>query len=86
MNNDKENTRFDTDDLPQEEVFERKEVFQHPQPADMGKPLRKENPDLRHESPANTNERDKTSGEEGLNEAHSDAEAGAFEGFEDLGE
>ena len=74
---------IDPKDLPQSEVFREKEVFQHPQPADWGQPLKpkddKEKPPLSE----NSKEAEKTSKEEGLNESMSEGNAGAFEGFED---
>ena len=69
------------EDLPQSEVFTRKEVFQHPQPADQGKPLRS-HPKQKGPESANKKEEEKTSKEEGLNEQNSSGTAGAFEGFE----
>lgn len=67
-------------DLPQNEVFTKKEVFQHPQPAGQGKPLDTSKPKLA--SLAGKNEEQHTSKTEGLNEQHSAGNAGAFEGFE----
>ena len=67
-------------DLPQE-TFKQKEIFQHPQPADQGKPLDKE--DNKDNSLHPAREHEKTSKEEGLNEVNSSGTAGAFEGFED---
>lgn len=70
-------------DLPKSEVFNKKEVYQHPQPADQGLPLKPVDP--KADSPVLSNKKEdrKTSKEEGLNEANSDGTAGAFEGFED---
>ncbi|MEO6722595.1 MAG: hypothetical protein ABIN67_19650 [Ferruginibacter sp.] len=69
-------------DLPQSEVFKRKEVYQHPQPADSGKPL--DVPENKDESHATNKgkESEKTSKEEGLNEGRSQGDAGPHEGFE----
>lgn len=74
MSKKKKDTFADPNDLPQSEVFSRKEVFQHPQPADSGKPLRR--PDQKHTKDKNTSK------EAGLNEERSPGNAGAFEGFE----
>ena len=65
--------------LPEKQVFEKKEVFQYPQPADTGLPLKKipgKNPDLQGK------QANRTSKEEGLNQGSSEGSAGAFEGFE----
>ena len=70
-------------DLPESEVFKRKEVFQHPQPADRGKPLDDEKGDSFLDD---GKEQNKTSKEEGLNEERSAGTAGAFEGFDDQAE
>ncbi len=76
----RQNEDIDPKDLPQSEVYKKKEVFQERQPADWGKPM----PPVEDEkATSNHKEEDKTSKEEGLNEQHSDATAGAFEGFED---
>jgi len=79
---DKEKKEIDPTDLPQSEVFKRKEVYQHPQPADMGKPL-----DTEHDASfvEDGKEQNKTSKEEGLNEERSPGTGGAFEGFENEG-
>ncbi|MES2892637.1 MAG: hypothetical protein V4725_11505 [Bacteroidota bacterium] len=74
---------IDAKDLPQSEVFTRKEVFQHPQPADTGEALRPQDPKQTGPTAAHSKEEEKSSKEEGLNEASSPGEAGAFEGFED---
>ena len=69
-------------DLPENEVFKKTTVNQFPQPADWGKPLRGED----KADPSLTGKHaERTSEAEGLNEAGSDAEAGAYEGFEDQG-
>ena len=77
------NDSIDPGELP-EENFQQKEIFQHKQPADTGKPLT-ETGHLKKPGTLITaaKEFDKTSKEEGLNEKHSEGEAGAFEGFED---
>ena len=82
MRKHKKDQDISPEDLPQSEVFTRKEVFQHPQPADQGKPLRPHNPKQRRSLSANEKEEEKTSKEEGLNEQNSAGTAGAFEGFE----
>ena len=74
---------LDPKDLPQSEVFTRKEVFQHPQPADTGKPLKPEGPKQKDATATAGKEEEKTSKSEGLNEEASPGQAGAFEGFED---
>ncbi len=66
-------------DLPESKTFTKKEHFQHPQPADQGKPLEDDERD-----PALKGKEDnRTSKEQGLNEKKSPGNAGAFEGFED---
>lgn len=77
----KNNDSIDPNDLPQKEVFKQKEVYQHPQPADQGKPLN--NDEKKHEPGTKGKENEKTSKEAGLNEERSPGDAGAFEGFED---
>jgi hypothetical protein len=83
MDNRNSETDIDPKDLPQSEVYTRKEVFQHPQPADTGKPLRPEDPKQVAPTAGNSKEEEKTSKEQGLNEELSPGQAGAFEGFED---
>jgi len=73
---------FDQGSLPSED-FSEKEIYQHPQPPNQGKPLDKE--DKKPTGLTEKNEADKTSKEEGLNEANSAGNAGAFEGFENQG-
>lgn len=65
-----------------EQVFHEKEVYQHPQPQDQGQPLNRK---VKAGSPAHTagQPKEKTSKSEGLNEATSQGDAGAFEGYED---
>jgi hypothetical protein len=72
-------------DLPESEVFVNREIYQQKQPADTGVPL---NNDLKENerTAKNKKEAEKTSKEEGLNQARSSGEAGAFEGLEDLSE
>jgi hypothetical protein len=69
-------------DLPENKTFTQKEHYQHPQPADTGKPLDsgERNPLLKGKETA------RASKEEGLNEEKSTGDAGAFEGFEDHGD
>ena len=84
MNNNDHNKSINPDDLP-EEVFKRREVFQHPQPAGTGKALN--NDDRKNDTASEKGKTaEKTSAKEGLNEANSDGDAGAFEGFEDHGD
>ena len=72
---------FTPDDLPKKEVFKKKEVFQHPQPADSGTPLNKD--EKKEDRIDEGKEEQRSSKEEGLNETRSSGNAGAFEGFED---
>lgn len=83
MNNDRKKPDFKQSDLPQSEVFDKKEVYQHPQPADQGLPLNRGNKKDARESVDNEKEENQTSKDEGLNEEKSAGNAGAFEGFED---
>lgn len=77
----KKDDAINTSDLPQNDVFKKKNVFQHPQPADTGKPLK--SPGRKKTSKTvDRTEEEKTSKEQGLNEANSQGQAGAFEGFE----
>lgn len=78
------NQDIDPTDLPHKDAFIKKEIYQHPQPADWGKPLKPKADSDDHDS-AGAKEEDKTSKEEGLNEEKSKGGAGAFEGFEDGG-
>jgi len=76
---------LEPNELPQNETFIKKEVFQQKQPADAGKPMtgdtdKKTNEDV---TGNNIKEEEKSSKEEGLNQARSAGDAGAFEGFED---
>ena len=74
---------IDPNELP-EENFKRKEIFQHPQPADQGLPLDKDS--SRNNHPSTTGkDQEKTEKEEGLNQEKSKGDAGAFEGFENHG-
>lgn len=80
------NKSIDPNSLPQE-TFEHKEVYQHKQPADTGKPLEKVGVHKPDEAPPTAEkEFNKTKNEEGLNEANSQGTAGAFEGLEAQGE
>jgi hypothetical protein len=82
MKKDKNKKELKPADLPQSEVFISKEIYQQKQPADTGVPL---DTGLKEDdrTAKNKKENEKTSKEEGLNEAISDGDAGAFEGFED---
>ena len=82
MNNEEKPADLDPKDVPQEEVFSRKEIYQHPQPADMGKPLDPPNALPTPPSAANIKEAEKTSKEQGLNEE----KVGPFEGFGNQGD
>lgn len=79
MKKDK-NDSFNPDDLPQNGVFKKKEIDQYKQPPAHGKPI--ENTGNTEETFETGKDADKTSKEEGLNEANSAATNGAFEGFE----
>lgn len=85
MSND-HNKSIDPEDLPQEN-FKQKEVFQHKQPADTGKPLEENDRGNQQEEDEENitagKPAEKTQREEGLNEERSQGNAGAFEGFED---
>lgn len=74
---------IDTSGLPQNEVFNKKEVFQHPQPADTGAPLDDAGREKEKEDAHPLKTEEKASRTEGLNEETSAGKAGAFEGFED---
>jgi hypothetical protein len=71
-------------ELPQNEVFNKKEVNQHPQPADTGDALK---PEQQKMDPALKGKlAERTSREEGVNEQNSDGSAGAFGEFIDNAE
>lgn len=82
-NDNKKDKQLNPEDLPQSEVFVQKEVYQHSQPADNDVALKPKVP--KEDSPIKDGlkEANKASKEEGLNQANSEATAGAFEGFED---
>ena len=80
---DKQQQDLNPADLP-EETFKKKEVYQHPQPADTGKPTNPKSESDHHKT-APQKEEQKTSKEAGLNEERSAGDAGAFEGFENHG-
>ena len=82
MNNDEKPADLDTKDVPQEEVFSRKEIYQHPQPADRGKPLDPPHPEPAPPSGANIKEAEKTRKEQGLNEE----KVGPSEGLQNQGD
>jgi len=71
---------LDPAQLPDKEAFRKKEVFQHPQPADEGRPLKEEK---KLDDSLQGKQANRSSKEEGLNEESSTGNAGAFEGFED---
>ena len=73
---------INSNDLPQKDLFERKEVYQQKQPADTGKAM-EEKPAEDPAVTAVTNDDAAPGKEEGLNEEKSKGNAGAFEGFED---
>jgi len=82
MSND-HNKSINPAELP-EENFKQKEVFQHKQPADTGRPLKeKDRGHQKEETDTTGKTAQKTQKEEGLNQANSEGNAGAFEGLED---
>lgn len=85
MNKNDNNKALDPKDLPQSEVFTKKEVYQHPQPASREQPLSPADPKQKDPTATSSKEEEKTSKGEGLNEEKSQGNAGAFEGFEDQG-
>lgn len=74
-----EEKSINPEELPEHGVFERKEIYQHKQPADTGTPLT--HPEDRSKGLPGK-EADKTSSQQGLNEARSAGDDGAFEGLE----
>lgn len=78
MSNDNDKS-INPADLPDKKTFTEKEHYQHPQPADQGKPL----DDDGRDQDLKGKESNRTSKEEGLNQEKSEGEAGPFEGFED---
>jgi benzoyl-CoA reductase/2-hydroxyglutaryl-CoA dehydratase subunit BcrC/BadD/HgdB len=66
MQNSQKDKDIQPSELPQKEAFETKQVYQHKQPADTGKPLEKETGNAIPDEQLKENE--KTSKEEGLNE------------------
>ncbi len=75
------NKTINPNDLPDKDAFSRKEHYQHPQPADSGKPLNEKEVD-----PSLAGKQaNRSSRQEGLNEENSPGDAGPFEGFEDQG-
>jgi len=81
-NNNDHNKSINPDDLPQE-GFKQKEIYQHKQPQDWGKPLEDDDKEKKDEEKLAGKPSKKTQKEEGLNEEKSEADQGAFEGFED---
>ena len=81
MKKDNKDKAIQPTELPQSEVFINKEVYQQKQPADTGLPL---DTTLKEDDSTakNKKESEKASKEEGINEAASGGDAGAFEGFE----
>jgi hypothetical protein len=75
----KNKDKFNPSDLPAD-TFTKKEIYQHPQPANQGKPLNK---NKQKKTGKGDMEADKTSKLEGINEVNSKGNAGSFEGFED---
>ncbi|MEJ7588038.1 MAG: hypothetical protein WKI04_10815 [Ferruginibacter sp.] len=85
MNEEGKKKEIEPKDLPQAEVFIKKEIFQHPQPASQGLPLNTVDNKEGGGKIDDKKEQDKSSKESGLNEENSAGTAGAFEGFEDQG-
>ena len=81
MDDKKNKEDMDPKDLPQSDVFAKKEIYQYPQPADTGTPLKPAEPGDEKDA-TQGKEEEKTSKEEGLNEERSKGGGGAFEGFE----
>jgi hypothetical protein len=76
---------IDPADLPQNEVFKRKEIHQYPQTADTGKPLN--TPEEKDDSTitGQEKERNKTSSEDGLNERHPEGDGSDYETLQKQG-
>lgn len=72
MDEIKENQPINPNDLPQSEVFIKKEVHQHKQPADRGKPTDPVEKDKELRAKDNIREADRASKEEGLNEQNAE--------------
>ena len=72
MDEIKLNQPIDTSDLPQSEVFIKKEVHQHKQPADRGNPIKPIEEDKKLRDADNIKEADRASKEEGLNEQNAE--------------
>jgi len=82
MSDDNKNA-FTPGDMPQKEIFTKREIYQHPQPADTGKALNTD--EKKDRKTSNEKEAERTAKEEGLNQVRSNGNAGAFEGFENQG-
>jgi hypothetical protein len=76
---------IDPADLPQSEVFKRKEIHQHPQTADTGKPLDTSADKKVDTSPSPGKERNKTSKEAGLNERNTSGEGSDYDTLQKQG-
>ena len=82
---DEHQKHIDPADLPQSEVYKRKEIHQHPQTADTGRPLNDpEEKDDREPSDHGT-ERNKTSKEAGLNERGPEGDGSDYENLQRQG-
>ena len=79
MDEIKLNQPINTSDLPQSEVFIKKEVHQHKQPADRGKPAEPIEEDKKLRAADCIPEEDRASKEEGLNEQNAEGEPPAFD-------
>lgn len=79
--NTEHNKTIDPNNLPDKDAFSKKEHYQHPQPADTGKPLNEKDTIASLKG----KQAERSSKEEGINEKNSAGDAGPFEGFEDQG-
>ena len=72
MDEIKVNQPINPSDLPQSEVFIKKEIHQHKQPADRGKPVNSIEEDKKLRNADKIKEEDRASKEEGLNEQNAE--------------
>lgn len=79
MDEIKLNQPIDTSNLPQSEVFIKKEVYQHKQPPDRGNPIDPIEEDKKLRDSDHIKEADRASKEEGLNEQNAEGEPPAFD-------
>ena len=78
MDEVKENQDINPNDLPLSQVFIKKEVQQQKQPADRGKPMGVEE-DKKLRGTDNIKEAERSSKEEGLNEANFEGDSSGFD-------